>query len=263
MSANALRDNPNARKPILFPSSRVVPHEGNRVIEHDDDMDRMIESIRQHGQLIPGITGPHPQFKDYRVCYDGNRRCFACRYLGRDFLTLDLDYQPTEEEKLVIEITTSLQHKVPDAGHLASRIWSWMDKTQNSKADAAQRFSISPGYVTKLVKPYEDGIPALIDALKAKQIPASCAYFIAQLTPEQQLDAVPRCIGKKRDAVERICKEYRGKKKKQKPLELDLGGVRLTSAAPTLEKLKLAGEALIALINKAVREGITDAYKLR
>lgn len=264
MSASDLRPNLNARKAVFFPSARVVPHGGNRPVEHDDDMQKLIESIEQHGQMMPGITGPHPTDKHLRVCYDGNRRCFACLQLNRDFLTLDLDHAPTPEEVIAIRIATALHHKVPEPEQLAGDLWGWMEGTGRTKADAAAHFGLSPGYVTKLVKPYEDGVEELIAALKAKHITPAASYFVAQLPPEKQREALPRCLGKKRDAVERICKEHRGKKaKRPKPLELEVGGVTLKAASPTMEGLMRCSEEIVNAVKRAQAAGVTDPHLIR
>ena len=58
----------------------------------------LADSVREHGQLVPGWMCPSPDLsEDRRLCLEGNRRLAVARMLGRRFWAFDLGRIVPEE----------------------------------------------------------------------------------------------------------------------------------------------------------------------
>ena len=86
--------------PVYFDTERIVTPADNPAYTPAMLAD-LADSVRQHGQLVPGWMCPSPDLpEDQRLCLEGNRRLAVARLLGLRFWAFDLRRFVPEEERI-------------------------------------------------------------------------------------------------------------------------------------------------------------------
>ena len=86
--------------PIYFDADLVVTPDDNPVYTPAMLAD-LLESVREHGQLVPGWVCPSPDLPpNKRLCVEGNRRVAVARQLGLPFWAFDLGRPVLEQERI-------------------------------------------------------------------------------------------------------------------------------------------------------------------
>lgn len=216
-------------KIVQLPTRLFHTPPGNRPIELEDVQHDLLPSMEEHGQLVPGISCPHPTIPEAYECLDGNSRLFCCNILGIGFKTVLLDKPVPNGQVIRLRVTVNTMSKHMNKAELGADILDLMEEEGLSQGEAGAVFNWSESYTSKLVAPFKRGIPELLSALRARLICATAVAKIAALTPEKQLIAVQKGSGKKRAAIDRIVEELSEKKPKaKKPVTLKRGGVIAT-----------------------------------
>ncbi len=185
------------------------PAPGNRPFEAAKN-GKLLESIRQRGQEVPGIVFHHPELpKEYLVA-DGNQRCGYCKLLGVKFRA-ELRPEPySEAEALKIRLTTNSVRKNASAFEMlkdAERLMAL--KGIERQADLAAELGFSQSQVSRILSPIrvpEELRPAV------EQVCASITYLIATLdTTEEMATAFKRAIDESlsRDQVARMVNDIK------------------------------------------------------
>jgi ParB-like chromosome segregation protein Spo0J len=90
-----------------FDTTSCLPPEDNRPTDRPGIND-LIEGIRAHGQLVPGLVCPHPEMASTFQILDGVGRWYACDRLGLPFRALRLPAPVSPAERIKLR----LQHNV-------------------------------------------------------------------------------------------------------------------------------------------------------
>jgi ParB-like chromosome segregation protein Spo0J len=207
-------------------------------------------SMAEHGQYQEIIVFPDVDNPGRYVCADGNHRLAAKRLLRETIRARILDKAPNEAELITVRVSTATIRKTVDSAAVAADILRWMELTGADQIQAMVHFGYkSESAISKLLRPYKNGIEELLAAIKERRIATTSAYLVASLPPEVQRALLPQVLGKKREAVRRIVQDAKGRKPKAaKTLKLACGGVVATIkgdyAAALREFIAKATEAL-------------------
>jgi len=202
--------------------------------DNEIDMETVEElraSIAEHGQLQEIIVFLDVDKPGRFTCADGNHRLAAKRLLSETIRARILDKPPSEAELITIRVTTATIGKNMSSGAVAADILRWMEVTGADQTQATAHFGYkSESAISKLLRPYKNGVEELLVALKERRIAASSAYLVAGLPPEVQRALLPQILDKKREAVRRIVRGAKGGKKPKaaKALKLTFGDVVAT-----------------------------------
>ena len=224
--------------------------------DNEIDMDAVEDlrhSIAEHGQIVEIIVYPDPSRPGHYLCADGNHRLAAKRLLGETIRARILDKAPDEAELITIRVTTSTVGKTVDKAVLGADVFRWMEITNADQLQAAAHFGYqSQSAISKLLRPYKNGIDELLAALKERRLAPASAYLVASLPPEVQRTILPQVLGKKRDAVRRIVQSASGttKPKGGKALKLAYGSVTATVNGDKVASLR----AFVAKVTEALKK---------
>lgn len=239
----------------------VLPHgichapPDNREITVDSVAD-LLASMSERGMLVPVLAYPHPEIEGHLMLADGARRLFCARILNIDVKAVLLPRAPSDAEKIAIRLTVNGNRKEMEPGEVGADLYAYIVASGCSQEELAQQFQISPPMVSKLLAPFVSGVPQLIEALKARQIPLTAAPMIAKLPPEVQVEILPQCLGQKRVVIEAVVKKHQGKKAPQpKQVKVQLGKGTVLVTAATVPELKAQADALIRGIARLEKEG--------
>jgi hypothetical protein len=104
----------------------------------------LADSIRQHGQLVPGWIAPSPELEqDQRFCLEGNRRLAVARMLGRRFWAFDLGRQVPEEERIRLMFHHHGTRRRWSREEIAERAARYIELTRCTDAEAAKQLNVS------------------------------------------------------------------------------------------------------------------------
>jgi hypothetical protein len=218
----------------------------------------LVDSIRQHGQLVPGWIAPSPELEqDQRLCLEGNCRLAAARMLGRRFWAFDLGRHVPEEERIRLMFQHHGTRRRWSREEIAERAARYIELTGCTAAEAARHLNVSAATLSRAfgerrippeLKPRTDGLLLSIRPL----IAAAPQAYMAQAV---EFAETP---GRTRDQVAAFIQQLKKRKslakgRKAKTVALRLGGrvVTLTvgdrdSAASVAEDLK----AIVARLGK-------------
>jgi ParB-like nuclease domain len=263
--ANGSFDHPESERPkranipAAEPAGRVMDLQTSVIstpADNDIDMETVEElrcSIAEHGQLQEIIVFPNVEHSGDFVCADGNHRLAAKRLLGETIRARILDKAPTEAELITIRVTTATIGKTVQSAAVAADILRWMEITGADQTQATVHFGYkSESSISKLLRPYKNGVEELLAALKERRIAATSAYLVAALPPDVQRALLPQFLGKRREAIRRIVQEAKGGKPKAttKALKLVCGGVTATVKGDPVAALR----AFIAKATEALKK---------
>ncbi|OWK39468.1 hypothetical protein FRUB_06031 [Fimbriiglobus ruber] len=201
-----------------------------------DDVKDLVDSVGALKQQIPGIVYPHPGMPGKYIAADGNRRLMACRILGIPFQAIVLDHQPSKKELRRIRVAANNAHKHMSPDQIADEIREHIAETGDTQEQAAEFFGISPSYVSKILAPSKWLLPELSTLADNPKISKAVIRIVATMpTPEKQKQLAEHVLahikqhGKaKRDNIQRIANEIKGKKaKKSRPATATKDGASL------------------------------------
>lgn len=222
----------------------------------DVEQSGLLGSVDRHGLLVELILYPHPALPGHYFAADGNHRARVLKHLGRKARGVLLEQAPSEDDLDTLRVALASTCKKVDKGLIGLSMFTWWKRVVGrTERDVAEHFGKSPSYVNKLLAPFKNGIPELVEALLARKIAPTAAPFVASLPHDQQRVTLPRVLGKKRAAVMGICDTIKPKRGKNggRPCKVSIGGAVLTirDAAPERVQEKL----------RAVRDRISEALK--
>ena len=162
----------------------------------DEKMIETVQSVREHGVLMPGIVRPRVE-GGYEIIA-GHRRKRACEIVG--LMTMPVVIKNyTDDEAVIAMVDTNLQREsiLPSEKAKAYRMRYEAEKHQGSKGgNTLDKLGENFGESGKTVQRYitlsylSDGLLELVDERK---IPVTAGITIAVLKPKEQ-DLVENCI---------------------------------------------------------------------
>ena len=233
--------------------------------DNDLDMDVVEElrsSMAEHGQLVDIIAYPNPDQAGHYLCADGNHRLTGKRLLGQTVRARILEKAPDEAELITIRVTTATIKKTVDKAVVGADIFRWLTLTGADQLQAVSHFGYkSQGALSKLLRPYQNGVEELLTALRDRRIAPTSAYLVAALPQEIQRAILPQVLGKKRDAVQRIVQAAKGTKPKaSKVLKLACGGVVATVKGDAVAALRAFITKATEALKKLERDNLPQEY---
>lgn len=104
----------------------------------------LLESIREHGQLVPGWVCPSPDLPpDKRLCIEGNSRLAVRRQLGQPFWAFDLGRPVPEEERIKLTFQHNHSRRVMSRDEIAEKAARYIEITGCSHGEAALHLKVS------------------------------------------------------------------------------------------------------------------------
>lgn len=128
----------------------VIWPKNNRIelTRNDEDLEALIESIKQSGQAIPGLVMPSSSQGVFEVIY-GSRRFAACKAAGLDFYAYILEEPISEKEALILMNLENSERKDISVYEKALSYKSWLESNifknteELSAAIGVTRFTVS------------------------------------------------------------------------------------------------------------------------
>jgi hypothetical protein len=242
--------------PVYFDPDLIVTPDDNPVYTPAMLAD-LRESVREHGQLVPGWVCPSPDLPpNKRLCIEANRRLAVVRQLGLSFWAFDLGRPVPEEERIKLTFQHNHSRRVMSRDEIAEKAARYIELTGCSHGEAAQHLKVSHPTLSRAfgerripleLKPRADrlglSIRSLVAAVPVPLMDQAIAYAE---TPGQD--------GKKptRDQVSRFVSQLRkgGRSKTNRPktVTLRLNGRTVSLALGTQDTSFTVTEDLKALI---------------
>ena len=108
-STQAERDDAKLERVRNIPLAELHPFKGHPFkVQNNEEMQRMIESIRKVGAITPALARPLPD-GGYELI-SGHRRLAACRALGMDTMPV-IVRDLTDEEAVITMVDSNLQRE--------------------------------------------------------------------------------------------------------------------------------------------------------
>jgi hypothetical protein len=162
--------------PTYFDTDLVVTPDDNPAYSPAMLAD-LLESMREHGQLVPGWVCPSPDLPpNKRLCIEGNRRLAVSRMLGLRFWAFNLSRDVREEERIRLMFHHHGTRRRWGREEIAERAGRYIELTGCTAADAAKLLNVSGPTLSRAfgdrrippeLKPKADGLGLSIRSLVA------------------------------------------------------------------------------------------------
>lgn len=219
----------------------------------------LLESMREHGQLLPGFVCPSPDLPpDKRLCIEGNRRLTVARQLGLPFWAFDLGRPVAEDERIRLTFQHNYPRRVMSRDEIAEKAARYIELTGCTQGEAALHLKVSHPTLSRAFG--ERRIPPELKP-RADRLGLSIRSLIAAVPTPLMAKAIefaetPGPDGKKptRDAVSLFIRQLKqnGKPKvrKAKAVTLRLNGRAVTLALVEKDSVYTVAEDLKAIASK-------------
>jgi hypothetical protein len=246
------------RVPEYFGPDQIVTPADNPSYSAES-LNDLIESIREHGQLVPGWVGQSPELPEGKLlCIEGNRRLAVARILGLRFWAFNLGRDVPEEERIRLMFHHHSTRRRWGREEIAERAGRYIELTGCTAAEAARLLNVSGPTLSRAFG--ERRIPPDLKP-RADQLGPSIRSLIGAVPAPQMAQAVafaetPGPDGKKptRDQVSlfirRLEKPGRPKARKPKAVTLRLNGRTVTLGVGDKDSAYSVAEDLKAIVSK-------------
>jgi ParB/RepB/Spo0J family partition protein len=114
-------------------------------IPHPTKVAELRESIRQHGQLVPGWVCPSPELPpEKRLIIEGNSRRLATQQLGITFWAFDVGRFVSEEDRIKLTFSHNFIRRRMSIEEIAEKASRFMELTGCSANQASTYLNVSP-----------------------------------------------------------------------------------------------------------------------
>jgi len=248
--------------------AELVPryYDTDRIVTPDDNpaytpatLADLLDSVREHGQLVPGWVCPSPDLpEDMRLCIEGNRRLAVARELGMPFWAFDLGRFVPEEERIKLTFQHNHSRRVMSREEIAERAARYIELTGCTAAEAAKLLNVSGPTLSRAFG--EKRIPPELKP-RADRLGLSIRSLIAALPVLLMAQAVefaetPGPDGKAptRDQVSlflrQIKKTGKPKPRRAKAITLRMNGRAVTLAVGEKDSAATVAEDLKSIVAK-------------
>ena len=206
-STQAERDDAKLERVRNIPLAELHPFKGHPFkVQNNEEMQRMIESIRKVGAITPVLARPLPD-GGYELI-SGHRRLAACQVLGVETMPV-IVRELSDDEAVIAMVDANLQREtiLPSEKAFAYKMKLEAIKRQGERTDltsspldkklkgltSAQQVSQKSGDSQPQIYRYirlTELIPPLLDMVDEKKIALSPAYELSFLKPEEQAQLV-------------------------------------------------------------------------
>ena len=109
--AQVMRELVSSHHPVNIPIDRIVPFDGNpyKVLENEE-MDELVQSIRERGVLNPLIVMPKKHANDIYELISGHRRLFAAQKAGKRTVPAII-YEVSRDEAAIMLVDSNLHRE--------------------------------------------------------------------------------------------------------------------------------------------------------
>ena len=251
---------PRTETTHVYALKNISPMENHPFgVRDDEDMEALVESIRQYGVLNPIIVRERRHFGDNYEIVSGHRRYEACKRLGKfDIPVIVRDL--TDEEAILTMVDSNLHRErlLPSEKAFAYKMKLDALKRQGKRTDLTSA-QVAPKLATEIIAEQENTskdtikryirltklIKPLLDMVDEGKIALTPAEKLSYLTEEEQtelvkqineLEATPSLSqavklkvlseSKKLDAENMISVMERPKANQKELLKLDMGKLR-------------------------------------
>ena len=253
-------NSPRTENTHVYALKNISPMENHPFgVRDDEDMEALVESIRQYGVLNPIIVRERRQFGDNYEIVSGHRRYEACKRLGKfDIPVIVRDL--TDEEAILTMVDSNLHRErlLPSEKAFAYKMKLDVLKRQGKRTDLTS-VQVAPKLSTEIIAEQENTskdtikryirltklIKPLLDMVDEGKIALTPAEKLSYLTEEEQtelvkqiseLEATPSLSqavklkalseSKKLDAENMTSVMERPKANQKELLKLDMGKLR-------------------------------------
>ena len=194
------RDSEQLERVMLLPLSGLRPFKNHPFkIQNDEEMERIVESIRKVGVLSPGLARPTAD-GGYELV-SGHRRLAACQQLELETMPVVVR-EMTDDEAVIAMVDANLQreHILPSEkafaykmkleamnrqGQRSDMTFSQVGKKLNSYEEAAKENGDSRNQIHRYIR-LTNLIPELLDRVDEGKIAFNPAVELSYLSEEQQ-----------------------------------------------------------------------------
>ena len=224
----------------------------------------LLESMREHQQLVPGWVCPSPDLPDQkRLCLEGNRRLTVARLLGLPFWAFDLGRVVPEAERIKLTFQHNHSRRVMGREEIAERAARYIEITHCTAAEAAKLLNVSGPTLSRAFG--ERRIPPALKP-RADRLGLSIRSLIAALPVPLMAQAIefaetPGADGKKptRDQLaafnRQLKKNGRSQARRARAVTLRLNGRTVTLAVGDNDSAGTVAEDLKAIVAKLGKHG--------
>lgn len=259
-SKNDITNSPRTENTHVYALKNISPMENHPFgVRDDEDMEALVESIRQYGVLNPIIVLERRHFGDNYEIVSGHRRYEACKRLGKfDIPVIVRDL--TDEEAILTMVDSNLHRErlLPSEKAFAYKMKLDALKRQGKRTDLTSA-QVAPKLSTEIIAEQENTskdtikryirltklIKPLLDMVDEGKIALTPAEKLSYLTEEEQTERVKQISelestpslsqavklkelseSKKLDAENMISVMERPKANQKELLKLDMGKLR-------------------------------------
>ncbi len=244
--------------PIYFDTNLVETPDDNPV-DSPAMLADLLESVREHGQLMPGWVCPSPDLPpDKWLCIEGNRRLAVARQLGLSFWAFDLGRPVPEVERIKLTFQHNHSRRVMSREEIAEKAARFIELTGCSHGEAALHLKVSHPTLSRAFG--ERRIPPELKP-RADRLGLSIRSLVAAVPVPLMVKAIefaetPGRDGKKptRDEISLFIRQLKknGKPKghRAKAVTLRMNGRTVTLAVGDKDSVYTVAEDLKAIATK-------------
>lgn len=135
--------------PRYFDTDRIETPAGNPA-PNPVTFVSLVESMREHGQGVPGWVCPSPDLpEDRRLCIEGNGRLAAARLLGLKFWAFDLGRFAEEDERIRLTFSYNFIRRRMSIEEISEQAARYITLTSCTHADASAHLHVSPATLSR------------------------------------------------------------------------------------------------------------------
>jgi len=203
---------------LLLDPKLCHPAAGNRTPTMELVAPRLLPSIAEIGQQVPGIARPHPARQEEFEVIAGNLRCFCCAVLNIRFKAILVNGEVSEAALIKLRLTENEVREAMSLFELADDFQRYLQLEGCTQAQLAEKLHLSEAVISRTLRISKNMAPDLRPLVDNFTVRPSVAFLIASLpTHELQREAMDRAVKgpMKRDAVAAMVARMKGKKPKQ------------------------------------------------
>ena len=194
------------------------PAPGNRTPTMELVAARLLPSIADIGQQVPGIVRDHPAKAGEFEVLAGNLRCFCCGILNIPFKAQKIGGDVSESAVIKLRLTENEVRESMGLFELADDMLRYQQLEGCTQAQLAEKLHLSEALISRTLRTSKNMAPDLRPLVDNFTIRPSVAFLIASLpTHDLQRQAMDKAVqgDLKRDAVAALVSRLKGKKSKK------------------------------------------------
>lgn len=213
LGTNVMKELSTEEKKIReIPTEKLHPFSGHTFkVTRNTDFESTVDSVREHGILIPLVVRPHPTLDNEYEIIAGHRRCAAAKEVALQTVPcLVLNISDAEAKKDMVESNIQRPEWLPSEKAQSYRLWMDAvreeggiragrpasgngDTSVRASEVACKRFGISARTLDMYVK-LNDCVEDILTLCDAGRITVTAAYQVSFLPDEQQMWVVQKLM---------------------------------------------------------------------